>query len=227
MSDIALLMTGVLTTGQPSPQILPAQPLVQLCNGVEKSTRGELSQLVPTATAQITPPEFMQPNGTLLAARSAFTERNTGVAGDVEDTGGNILDKICSQVDAKKLHQISTHLPLAGLRENTATEIFRTQQRSATNIADKPQIIDEQDSDNKMVVTKSQQLTSPLPILEFGDSGTSVRVLQRLLSFHGYVVEVDGVFGGLTEIAVSSFQYRRNLVIDGIVGQRTWDELAK
>ena len=243
MTDIALLMSGVLTTGQPSPPILPDQPLVDLYNGVENSIRGQLSQLVPTA--QITPPEFMQLSGTILPGPSASTiEVNIDVQSDVKDTSRNTLNKISSKVDAKKFHQLSTEsLPLTAVRgntvpserqisslpllslsqaqENTATESFRPQQRSATKIADQPQVIDEQG------VTKFQDLTSPLPILEFGDSGTSVRVLQRLLLFNGYTVEVDGVFGGLTEIAVSSFQYRRNLAIDGIVGQKTWDELAK
>ena len=243
MTDIALLMSGVLTTAQPSPPILPDQPLVDLYSGVENSIRGQLSQLVPTA--QITPPEFMQLSGTILPGPSASTiEVNIDVQSDVKDTSRNTLNKISSKVDAKKFHQLSTEsLPLTAVRgntvlskrqisslpllslsqaqENTATESFRPQQKSATKIADQPQVIDEQG------ITKFQELTSPLPILEFGDSGTSVRVLQRLLLFNGYTVEVDGVFGGLTEIAVSSFQYRRNLAIDGIVGQKTWDELAK
>jgi peptidoglycan hydrolase-like protein with peptidoglycan-binding domain len=65
-----------------------------------------------------------------------------------------------------------------------------------------------------------------LPNLRFGDSGDAVRVLQRLLLNNRYAVKVDGVFGALTETAVKAFQSQRNLKTDGIVGQRTWRDLA-
>ena len=65
-----------------------------------------------------------------------------------------------------------------------------------------------------------------LPNLRFGDSGDAVRVLQRLLINNRYAVKIDGVFGALTETAVKAFQNQRNLNADGIVGQRTWRELA-
>ncbi len=64
--------------------------------------------------------------------------------------------------------------------------------------------------------------SSPLPILRFGHAGISVRVLQRLLLSNGYNIEIDGVFGPLTEIAVKAFQNQKRLNADGIVGQRTW-----
>jgi len=66
-----------------------------------------------------------------------------------------------------------------------------------------------------------------LPPLGFGNSGVAVRVLQRLLLSNGYSVRVDGMFGALTEAAVKAFQNKRNLVVDGIVGQRTWYELTR
>lgn len=65
-----------------------------------------------------------------------------------------------------------------------------------------------------------------LPSLRFGDAGDAVRVLQRLLINNRYAIRVDGVFGALTETAVKAFQSQRNLKTDGIVGQRTWRELA-
>lgn len=69
--------------------------------------------------------------------------------------------------------------------------------------------------------------TSNLPTLRFGDTGSSVRVLQRLLRSNGYPVNVDGSFGALTESAVRAFQSRRGLVADGVVGPRTWGELTR
>jgi len=65
-----------------------------------------------------------------------------------------------------------------------------------------------------------------MPIIGFGSSGTSVRVLQKLLISNGYGVPVDGVFGPVTEIAVKAFQNRRRLSTDGLVGQKTWSELT-
>ncbi|ARV57902.1 hypothetical protein BZZ01_03960 [Nostocales cyanobacterium HT-58-2] len=68
--------------------------------------------------------------------------------------------------------------------------------------------------------------SSGLPTLRFGDSGNSVKVLQRLLVSNGYFVQLDGVFGALTETAVRAFQSARGLKADGVVGPRTWGELT-
>jgi peptidoglycan hydrolase-like protein with peptidoglycan-binding domain len=69
--------------------------------------------------------------------------------------------------------------------------------------------------------------SSGLPTIRFGDSGNTVRVLQRLLTANGYPVRVDGSFGALTEAAVRAFQARRGLIPDGIVGSRTWGALTR
>ncbi|MDZ8052054.1 MAG: peptidoglycan-binding domain-containing protein [Aulosira sp. ZfuVER01] len=66
MSEIGLLMTGVLTTGQPSLPDLPEQQPLYLENSEQNFIQGQLSHLVPTA--QITPPEFMETDGTPLAS---------------------------------------------------------------------------------------------------------------------------------------------------------------
>jgi hypothetical protein len=191
MSDIALLMTGVLTTGQPSPPMLPGQALVQSDDG-ENSTRGQLSLLVTKVvpTGQITPPEFMQQNEAFIATASQAT----------------IQENFGRQVFSTEAHG------------NTLQDF------SSTQIVDKPDFTRVQDSSSKLVVPKSQL---DLPNLYFGDSGIAVRILQRLLIYNGYRIRVDGIFGGLTEIAVKSFQYRRSLIVDGIVGQQTWSELTK
>lgn len=68
--------------------------------------------------------------------------------------------------------------------------------------------------------------TNGLPTLRFGDTGRSVRVLQKLLRSNGYGVNVDGSFGALTESAVKAFQAQRGLTADGIVGPVTWNALA-
>jgi len=66
-----------------------------------------------------------------------------------------------------------------------------------------------------------------LPILIRGESGDLVRKLQEKLISKGYALSGDGVFGKQTHEAVKAFQASRNLVIDGLVGPKTWTELDK
>ncbi|BDA73213.1 peptidoglycan-binding domain 1 protein [Rivularia sp. IAM M-261] len=79
----------------------------------------------------------------------------------------------------------------------------------------------------EIVAINPRITTTSLPRVEFGDSGTSVRVIQKLLVSSGYSIEVDGFFGALTETAVKALQYQRKIVVDGIVGQNTWLELTR
>ena len=50
----------------------------------------------------------------------------------------------------------------------------------------------------------------------------SVVLLQNLLIKKGYDISADGAFGSMTEAAVKDFQKKNQLVVDGIVGQKTW-----
>lgn len=65
MSELGLLVTGVLKTGQPFLPNLPEQQPFHSENGVQNSIHSQLSRLA--ITAQITPPEF------ILADRSSPT----------------------------------------------------------------------------------------------------------------------------------------------------------
>lgn len=69
------------------------------------------------------------------------------------------------------------------------------------------------------------QASRSLPTLRLGSKGNDVKYLQDLLNYHGYTVNVDGIFGAKTEAAVKQFQKSRKLKVDGIVGQKTWNEL--
>jgi peptidoglycan hydrolase-like protein with peptidoglycan-binding domain len=53
-----------------------------------------------------------------------------------------------------------------------------------------------------------------------------VRYLQQFLNKKGYPVTTDGLFGSKTEQAVIKFQQKQHLVVDGIVGPRTWSALG-
>ena len=58
-------------------------------------------------------------------------------------------------------------------------------------------------------------------MLKKGDMGPSVKKLQQLLG-----VKDDGNFGPKTEAKVKSFQKSKGLVVDGLVGQKTWAALG-
>lgn len=60
------------------------------------------------------------------------------------------------------------------------------------------------------------------PTLKRGSRGNEVKILQSALNATGlYALEIDGIFGELTEIAVKDYQKKHNLIIDGICGKQT------
>ncbi|MBM7097915.1 peptidoglycan-binding protein [Bacillus sp. H-16] len=58
-----------------------------------------------------------------------------------------------------------------------------------------------------------------------GSRGSAVTNLQTKLRQQGYSISVDGVFGPQTRSAVISFQRKKGLTQDGIVGPKTWGVL--
>lgn len=58
--------------------------------------------------------------------------------------------------------------------------------------------------------------------LKKGDKGDEVKKLQELLGD----LTIDGVFGDKTELSVKKFQLDNKLVMDGIVGPKTWEKLG-
>ncbi len=78
----------------------------------------------------------------------------------------------------------------------------------------------------------TQLTTVTLPTLQNGDSGSAVKLLQRLLIAQGYGgamsfhMKADGVFGDQTESYVKAFQKIKGLDADGIVGKNTWDAIS-
>ena len=67
-------------------------------------------------------------------------------------------------------------------------------------------------------------------LIKKGCCGNDVADVQRRLTKLGYDLGLpgpDGVFAGLTEKAVKMFQQDRGLLVDGIVGEDTWQELVE
>ena len=56
--------------------------------------------------------------------------------------------------------------------------------------------------------------------------GEDVKDAQCKLTAHGFPCgKIDGIFGKLTDTATRAFQMARNLVLDGVIGKRTWAAL--
>lgn len=71
-----------------------------------------------------------------------------------------------------------------------------------------------------MAFTRNLYLTSPIM------TGTDVKEVQTKLNKLGFNCgAVDGSFGPKTDAAVRSFQKSKGLVVDGIVGPKTWTAL--
>lgn len=70
--------------------------------------------------------------------------------------------------------------------------------------------------------------TGKREVLKLGSRGADVTYLQQRLVANGYYVgEIDGDFGRKTENAVKAYQAEHGLVVDGIVGVRTWASLDR
>jgi len=69
--------------------------------------------------------------------------------------------------------------------------------------------------------------TKKMPTLKRGARGEDVRTLQTILAKAGSSLAIDGIFGPGTQSAVRTFQKNHHLVVDGIVGPKTWAELLK
>ena len=64
-----------------------------------------------------------------------------------------------------------------------------------------------------------------LPTLREGSRGLYVEELQEMLKKRGYTLKTDGIFGTKTLEAVEAFQADNGLVVDGVVGSKTWGKL--
>lgn len=67
----------------------------------------------------------------------------------------------------------------------------------------------------------------PYPLLREGARSSYVRFLQNLLQSKFIPTgSIDGIFGSQTLNAVRAFQQENNLIVDGLVGNNTWNALT-
>jgi hypothetical protein len=83
MSDIGLLMAGVLTAGQAFPPKLPEQPPLPSDNVVQQSKQSEAKKIVPPT--QITPPELIQPDASPKNVQSALKPEHQNILNKIRE----------------------------------------------------------------------------------------------------------------------------------------------
>lgn len=64
-------------------------------------------------------------------------------------------------------------------------------------------------------------------ILKYRSRGPSVHILEEILVKLGYKINVSQYFGKDTDKAVREFQLENNLVVDGLVGLKTWSKVIE
>jgi len=62
-------------------------------------------------------------------------------------------------------------------------------------------------------------------ITKLHSTGDAVRQVQQRLRDRGWKITVDGEFGPVTDRIVRAFQREKGLIVDGIVGPKTWQGL--
>ncbi|WP_235006700.1 peptidoglycan-binding domain-containing protein [Calothrix rhizosoleniae] len=239
MSDIGLLMTGILSPELSiynRPKILRDRIVA-----IQVSKNSQLYQL--KNDVKITPPEFSELEKPLIPknAELSLSDQETfkrlknklnsnlpSIVNEYKQFPKNVRDsfstcthKTKDEVKGKENYQ--QPLRLSSRKTKLRLQVMKISATSSCNIQNR--------ANNQILIATSSNLTpnlnsKSLPTLRFGNSGISVKVLQRILLSNGYAVRVDGVFGALTETAVKAFQSQSKLAEDGVVGKNTWRELT-
>ena len=191
---------GLLMTGilMTGQQSSPNLPEQPLVSHESAVEQVTSAQLI--STVKIAPPEFIEVGESDAALDVSLKE-------EVKNIVSNLITKI-------------------RLRDSSTVVEANPSAISIITIQEEPTLSSPLFADDTIPAQYRQVQNPSLPMLQFGNSGVSVRVLQKLLLSSGYGIGVDGFFGAVTETAVKAFQSQRSLVADGIVGQKTWAELA-
>ena len=88
-------------------------------------------------------------------------------------------------------------------------------------------IIERKDQQPISIVTHEDLAEECIEILEYGCIGQAVEALQLLLNLHGHHLEVDGIFGSITQTELIIFQDRKKLPATGTCDLLTWEQLIR
>ena len=86
-------------------------------------------------------------------------------------------------------------------------------------------IIARKDGKPISVITHEEIEGECVEVVEYGSTGNAVKALQALLNCHGQHLEVDGIFGSLTQTALIIYQDQEQLPATGTADMLTWSAL--
>ncbi|MBD2593418.1 iron uptake porin [Nostoc spongiaeforme FACHB-130] len=191
MSDLSLLMLGVLTAGQTSPpNNLPEPPVVQSDKEIQQLKTENLSQISPPA--EITPPEFMPPDST-----------SEVITAPVNDQYQNLLNKIPqntssqdSQIPVETPPEISPAVQLPISPESPAA----------------PEFSDTAESDDQM-----SQVTSVSQLDDVQPTDWAFSALQSLVERYGCIAgHSNGQYLGNNAVNRYEFAHSLNICLNQI-----------
>ncbi|WNF35155.1 peptidoglycan-binding protein [Bacillaceae bacterium IKA-2] len=132
-----------------------------------------------------------------------------------------ILDYQLVELEEKNPNLIKNHSKIRTFQKLKKIPVNGSNdQETATALFINREISDIEVEDHVFIDINEGQLYS------FGDKGTAVKEIQSFLIDAGYYhYRKDGIFGPVTKNAVLNYQKENGLLIDGIVGQQTYEHL--
>ncbi len=88
-------------------------------------------------------------------------------------------------------------------------------------------IIERKDHDPISIITHEELSEECFEVVEYGCVGHAVKALQALLNCHGQHLEVDGIFGELTQTALIIWQDQNKLPATGQADMLVWETLIR
>lgn len=104
---------------------------------------------------------------------------------------------------------------------------FPNQQNQSPSELNQPLIQPSQNTTPSNTPNTNNNSGNQTVLLRLGSQGQAVRNVQAFLGQQGfYNGRIDGVYGPETRQAVMAYQKSRNLIADGVVGDRTWNSMS-
>jgi Carbohydrate-selective porin, OprB family len=183
MSDISLLMAGVLTTGQPSLPILPPEATTQE-DKVAEAEKVDLQQV--SSLDKIAPPEF-----------TPEENRSEPITSELTQQQKNILNKI----------RVKEECGSVGVWECGIRKLNSSSSHSSTSSRSHPSSLEAEPTSGMSQVTSVSQLNDVLP------SDWAFTALQSLVERYGCIAGYPGLSACMDKVSELIIAGKENLVI--------------
>lgn len=173
---------------------------------------------------------YYKKKGQLHKSPKAGDQIFFGTEGNVTHTG------IVYKVDSKKVYTIEGNTSGASGEVANGGGVFKKSYSLSYNRiygygrpAYEGESAAAEEPEETQAATKAEEVDEvALSTIKKGSKGGSVKALQILLTGYGFSCGsygADGDFGSATDKAVRAYQKAKGLVVDGVVGTKTWAKL--